>query len=58
MERPRSKTDDFKSKFAWPGGWDPQGMRKTGGGGLVRVLNLRVCKHLLDLGVAHAGGEG
>ena len=54
----RGKTGDFKSKFAWPGGLCPQGMRTTGRGGLVRVPNLRVCIHLLDLGEAHAGGEG
>ena len=30
----------------WPGGWGPQGRPITGGGGLARVLNLRVCKHL------------
>ena len=31
----------------WPGGWwGPQGRASTGGGGLVRVPNLRVCKHL------------
>ena len=41
----------------WPGGWGPQGMSRAGGGGLVRVPNLRVCEHL-RLGVAHAGGEG
>ena len=32
---------------AWPGGWGPQGRRTTGGGGLARVPNLRVCKQLL-----------
>ena len=42
---------------AWPGGWGPQGRCTTGGGGLARVPNLRVCKHLSD-GVAHAGEEG
>ena len=42
----------------WPGGWGPQGMPLTGGGGLARVPNLRVCNHLFFLGVAHAGGEG
>ena len=36
----------------------PKGVSKTGGGGLARVPNLRVCKHLFDFGVAHAGGEG
>ena len=30
----------------WPEGWGPQGRRATGGGGLARVPNLRVCKHL------------
>ena len=42
---------------AWPGGWGPQGMGLTGGGGLARVPNLRVCEHASS-GVAHAGGEG
>ena len=32
-------------------------MCKTGGGGLERVPNLRVCKHLVWR-VAHAGEEG
>ena len=41
----------------WPGGWGPQGRSITGGGGLARVPNLRVYKHL-PIGVAHAGGEG
>ena len=41
----------------WPGTWCFQGMSITGGGGLVRVPNLRVCEHLFDVGVAHAGGE-
>ena len=27
------------------GDWGPQGMTTTGGGGLARVPNLRVCKH-------------
>ena len=35
--------------------WGPQGMPLTGGGGLARVPNLRVCEHPLDFGVAHAG---
>ena len=35
--------------------WGPEGMPLTGGGGLARVPNLRVCEHLLDSGVAHAG---
>ena len=41
----------------WPGGWVPQNRSPTGGGGLSRVPNLRVCKHLGD-GVAHAEWEG
>ena len=41
--------------FWLPGGWGPQGRPKTGGGGLARVPNLRVCEHPLDFGVAHAG---
>ena len=35
---------------AWPGGWGPQGKGLTGGGGLGRVPNLRVCKHLWSMG--------
>ena len=35
------------TKPAWPGWWGLQGMRWTGGGGLVRVPNQRVCVHLL-----------
>ena len=42
--------------LGWPVGWRPQGMSQTGGGG--RVPNLRVCKHPLVHGVAHAGEEG
>ena len=34
----------------WPGGWGPQGMSLTSGGGLARVPNLRVYDHLSDLG--------
>ena len=33
-----------------PGGWGLQGMSGTGGGGLVRVPNLRVSKHLFPEG--------
>ena len=42
----------------WPGGWGLQGRPVTGGGGLARVPNLRVCKHPLTSGVAHVGREG
>ena len=38
-------------------GGGPQGRRSTGGGGLARVPNLRVCKHP-DWRLAHAGWEG
>ena len=38
-------------------GMGPHGRSITGGGGLARVPNLRVCEHL-SIGVAHAGGEG
>ena len=41
--------------LGWPGRWGPKGMSQTGGGGLARVPNLRVCKHPLENGVAHAG---
>ena len=37
----------------------PKGMPLTGGGGLARVPNLRLCDHFFILfGVAHAGEEG
>ena len=33
----------------WPERWGPQGRPETGGGGgLARVPNLRVCKHLFS----------
>ena len=34
----------------WPGGWSPQCRSITGGGGLARVPNLRVCYHLCIAG--------
>ena len=34
---------------AWPGGWGPQGVGLTSGGGPARVSNLRVCKHLWSM---------
>ena len=49
--------DPASEAKGWPGGWGPQGMSLTGGGGLARVPNLRVCAPL-RLEVAHAGGEG
>ena len=36
----------FRVSQRWPGGWGPQGRSSTGGGGLARVPNLRVCYHL------------
>ena len=41
----------------WPGGWGPQGRRATGGGGLARVPNLRVCYHLGCWGGTCRGGR-
>ena len=38
------------------GRWGPQGMAQTGGGGLARVPNLRVCKHLCIAGGTRGGG--
>ena len=43
--------------FWWPGRWGPQGRPKTGGGGLARVPNLRVCDHPFNHGVWHTQGE-
>ena len=40
---------------AWPGRWGPQGMSLTGGGGLARVPNLHVCKHLWSMGDTRRG---
>ena len=55
--RPERDTDLRCQSGPWPRGWGPQGRRSTGGGGLARVPNLRVCKHQ-DWRVAHAGEEG
>ena len=41
------QTATVRRTSSWPVRWGPQGMAATGGGGLVRVPNLRVCKHLL-----------
>ena len=38
------------AESGWPGGWGLQGMATTGGGGLARVPNLRVCDHLCIAG--------
>ena len=66
----RYESEDKFDKWRWtkikaqfqcrgPGEWGPQGMPRTGGGGPVRVPNLRVCKQTLFLQrVAHAGREG
>ena len=43
--------------FWWPGGWGPQGRPETGGGGLARVPNLRVCEHPFNRSVWHTQGE-
>ena len=40
-------------------GWSPQGVRPTGGGGLARVPNLRVCDHPFnDGGGTRRGRKG
>ena len=41
--------------WVWLGGWGSQGMLQTSGDGLAIFPNLRVCKHPLVHGVAHAG---
>ena len=41
----------------WPGGWGPQGRPITGGGGLARVPNLRVCRHLCATGGTRREGR-
>ena len=43
--------------FWWPWGWGPQGRPKTGGGGLGRVPNLRVCDHPFNHWVWHTQEE-
>ena len=55
-DRQEQDQDQRCQSGPWPGRWGPQGRRSTGGGGLARVPNLRVCKHQ-DWRVAHAGGE-
>ena len=50
-------SSDLDQKRSGGLGDRPQGIPLTGGGGLARVPNLRVCKHLL-FGVAHAGRDG
>ena len=42
---------------AGPGRWGPQGMCLTGGGGLARVPNLRVCKLLWSMGGTRREGR-
>ena len=46
LTKVKSKKQVIDEARTWPGGWGPQGRRPTGGGGLARVPNLRVCKHL------------
>ena len=48
----------LENKSTRPGGRGPQGLSRTGGGGLAMFPNLHVCKHLFTCGVAHAGEEG
>ena len=53
---PLSRGQSTQKQRTWPGGWGPQGMCSIGGGGLARVPNLRVCKHLYASGW-HTQGE-
>ena len=46
LTKVKSKKQVIDEARTWPGRWGPQGRRPTGGGGLARVPNLRVCKHL------------
>ena len=46
LTKVKSKKQVIDEARTWPGGWGPQDMSTTGGGGLARVPNLRVCKHL------------
>ena len=46
-----------KPPDGWPGGWGPQGMSVTGGGGLEWVPNLRVCSNHLGGGGTRRGGR-
>ena len=46
----------FQFRSTWPGRWGHQGRRTTGGGGLARVPNLRVCEHPSQWGW-HTRGE-
>ena len=43
--------------FWWPGRWGPQGRTRTGGGGLARVPNLRVCEHPFSCRGWHTQGR-
>ena len=53
-EQTAQKEDRFLRErqiaYLIPRGWGPQGRSGTSGGGLARVPNLRVWKHLCDLG--------
>ena len=46
LTKVKSKKTVIDEARTWPGRWGSQGRRPTGGGGLARVPNLRVCKHL------------
>ena len=48
--------DIVKDNSGWPGGWGPQGRTRTGGGGLARVPNLRVCEHPFNCWGWHTQG--
>ena len=55
QETSTTKTEVFAVASRLPGGWGPQGRSATGGGGLARVPNLRVCKHLCNRGGTRRG---
>ena len=46
LQRYGERIEKLSQQDRWPGEWGPQGRPVTGGRGLARVPNLRVCKHL------------
>ena len=48
---------EARNDFGRPVGWGAEGRRSTGGGGLTRVPDLRVCKHLFVSGWHTQGGK-
>ena len=56
LETNHQKYAVFTEGDRWPRRWGPQGMSITGGGGLARVPNLRVCEPLDTFGWHTQGG--